>query len=178
MPGIGHSGGTVSFGWERHPDHPGIEVSSAGYVRSYLKSGPGGGMYEKPRVLNPSKDQDGYLRVSVKCVDGKRKRRGVHQLVAETHLSHLRFEGAIVRHKDDNPSNNDVMNLEWGTHADNMRDRRHNKGLGIRFSADDVHEIRRLYEMGFHQREIARVFKTTQAYVHNVVTRKQRQDVA
>lgn len=32
--------------------------------------------------------------------------------------------------------------------------------------------------MGFHQREIARVFKTTQAYVHNVVTRKQRQDVA
>lgn len=168
----------MSFGWRTHPNHPGIEISSAGFIRSYLKSGPGGGLYETPHMLNPGKDEDGYLRLSVKCADGSRKRRGVHQLVAETHLSYLRFEGAIVRHIDDNPENNSVGNLKWGTPADNTRDRHSNKGLGVRFSAEDVQEIRRLYEMGFQQREIARVFKTTQSYVHNLVTRKQRKDVA
>jgi len=45
-------------------------------------------------------------------------------------------------------------------------------------SAEEISEMKRLYEMGFYQREIARVFKTSQSYVHSVISRKQRRDVA
>lgn len=168
----------MSFGWRRHPRYPGIEVSSAGFVRSYLRSGPGGGMNETPRILVPTPDKDGYLRVSVKDADGKRTRRGVHQLVAEVHLGYLWFEGAIVLHGPKGLLDNSVDNLRWGTHAENTTDRGRDGTLGLTRTAEEIEEIKRLYAMGFTQREIARVFKTTQSYVHELVSGKKRKDVA
>ncbi|MBN7403236.1 NUMOD4 domain-containing protein [Mycobacteroides abscessus] len=158
------------IGWD------GYEVSNYGNVRSYRKPGRGN-LYVEPRPRKLVEDSDGYLRL-VLSNGPRRKFRGVHQLVAEAFLAESQFEGAIVLHKDDNPKHNHVSNLEWGTHADNMRDHMTNKGLGVRLSADDVVEIKRLYEMGFTQREIARVFRTTQSYVHNLISSKQRKDVA
>lgn len=130
------------------------------------------------RVLNGTVDQDGYRRVHL-CNGPLRKIRGVHQLVAEAFLMHSWFEGAIVLHGPENDnSNNAVTNLRWGTHADNTADRALHGTLGLSRSADEIREIRRLYAMGFQQREIARVFRTTQSYVHQIVARKQRKDVA
>lgn len=36
------------------------------------------------------------------------------------------FEGALVRHLDDDPHNNDPANLRWGTRLENAADRRRN----------------------------------------------------
>lgn len=156
----------------------GYEVSNTGQIRSYRRQGKAfTSLANEPKMRKPVFDKNGYARVMLSA-NGFRKLRGIHQMVAEAFLADSWFEGAIVRHKDDNPSNNHVSNLEWGTPADNTKDRMRNKGLGVSRSADEVREIRRLYEMGFQQREIARVFRTTQAYVSQLVTGKQRKDVA
>lgn len=163
--------------WRTHPEIPGIEVSSTGRVRSYLKSGGRGGLKEEPHLLNPFPDQDGYLRLSVKFSNGKRTARGVHQLVAEVFLSD-RFDGAIVLHKDGDRQNNRVDNLRWGTWAENSADRVVHGTLGLTRTSEEIAEIKRLYQMGFYQREIARVFKTSQCYVSDVIRGKKRKDVA
>lgn len=168
----------MSFGWRSNPNYPGIEISSGGYIRSYLKSGPGDSLREVPVLLNPTPDKDGYLRVSVKCSDGKRRRKGIHQLVAENHLSYLRFDGAIVLHGLNGMLDNSVQNIRWGTNAENTSDRGRDGTLGLTRTVEEIEEIKRLYTMGFTQREIARVFKTTQSYVHELVSGKKRKDVA
>lgn len=49
------------------------------------------------------------------------KRYGVHRLVAKAYIDNP--EGKpIVCHKDDNPKNNHVSNLFWGTQKENMLD--------------------------------------------------------
>lgn len=164
--------------WKPIPGWEGYEVSDLGRVRSYRRSGRGKGFASEPRLLKLMLDRDGYLRVML-SVNANRKRRGVHQLVAEAFLGDSRFEGAIVLHgPDPDRSNNQVANLRWGTHAENTADRVIDGTIGLTRSVQEIAEIKRLYAMGFHQREIARVFKTTQSYVHELVTGKKRKDVA
>lgn len=163
--------------WRPAVGHFGYEVSNLGNVRSYRRHGRGSAaLSDEPHPIKLLTDPQGYLRFTV-SVDGKQKRRGVHQLVAETFLADTWFDGAIVCHNDGNPANNRASNLRWATWAENTADRAVHGTLGLRRSAEEIAEIRRLYEMGFYQREIARVFKTTQAYVHEVVTSKKRKDV-
>jgi hypothetical protein len=49
-------------------------------------------------------------------------REFVHRLVMIHFGGPIPFVGAECRHKDDDPSNNSIDNLEWGTHSDNMQD--------------------------------------------------------
>ena len=164
--------------WARHPDFTSYEVSSEGRVRSYARRGVQTKPVAVPRLMKPVPDKDGYRRVQLKHWAGGYKRRGVHQLVAEVFLSRDRFEGAIVLHNNGDNADNRVENLRWGTYAENTADRAVHGTLGKTRSVEEIQEIKRLYEMGFHQREIARVFRTTQSYVHMLVTGKQRKDVA
>jgi hypothetical protein len=161
-------------GWE------GYEISSLGRLRSYRRPGKGCGSLEvQPKLRKPVTDQDGYKRAVLSAGKVKPKKiRGIHQLVAEAFLPDQHFEGAIVLHNNGSPADNRVENLRWGSWAENVQDRAVHGNLGVTWSADQVREVRRLYEMGFYQREIARVFKTTQSYVHNVISGKQRKDVA
>ncbi len=48
---------------------------------------------------------------------------GVHRLVLITWGSPVPFDGAVCRHKDGKKNNNHISNLEWGSHADNAKDR-------------------------------------------------------
>lgn len=87
------------------------EVSSIGRVRS-LKSQFYG------RVLKPRQNSRGYLYVNL-CHDGKYKSKSVHVLVARAFLRGVSKDG--VNHKDGNKLNNCAYNLEWATHAENVR---------------------------------------------------------
>lgn len=162
--------------WKDHPEWFGYEVSNMGRVRSYRKPGPSTSkLRDEPVILNGRVDQDGYIRYAMGGSRGKI--RGGHQLVLETFSSDTRFEGAIALHKNNNDrSDNRLENLYWGTHADNAKDRATHGSLGLRLSSEDVREIRRLYRIGFNTREIARVYKTTQAHVSNIVSGKVRND--
>lgn len=93
--------------WKSHPDIEGIEVSSFGRVRSVK------GNYYKIRHNN------GYLRVSFR-INGKRVNKRVHRLVVQTFIPNSN-NLPMVNHKDSNPANNNVDNLEWCTASYNSQ---------------------------------------------------------
>lgn len=62
---------------------------------------------------------DGYLYVKL-SKDGIDKRKPVHAIVAEAFLTGW-FEGAEINHIDYDRKNNHYTNLEWITHADNIK---------------------------------------------------------
>jgi hypothetical protein len=93
------------------------EISSQGQVRRVLATqGARAG-----QVLRRSVDGRGYHYVEL-TYGGKatRKRRPVHQLVAEAFIGEG-ASGQEVNHEDGDPRNNRPGNLTWGTHTDNMR---------------------------------------------------------
>lgn len=81
----------------------------------------------KPKILKDHKD---YKRVTLNK-DGKAKPLLVHRLVAQAFIPNPDCL-PIINHKDENPSNNNVDNLEWCTHRYNRmygttEERRRNK---------------------------------------------------
>lgn len=90
------------------------EVSNLGRVKS-LKDNNG-----KPRekIMKQGKTKNGYLRIML-CKNGKRERFLVHRLVANAFISNDN-NYPCVNHKDENPSNNVVFNLEWCTYQYNL----------------------------------------------------------
>ena len=90
------------------------EVSSYGRVRSmdrYVKCDYERYRLHKGKVLSPGKDKDGYLFVVLSC-NGKHKTIAVHRLVAQTFIPNP-DDLPQVNHRDENPSNDNVDNLEW-----------------------------------------------------------------
>lgn len=100
------------------------EASSWGRVRSKDRVVPhnlwGTFFTRRGRVLSPSSHRDGHLRVSLHK-NQKQSLRFVHRLVAEAFIPNP-DEYPLVRHWDDDPSNNRVGNLRWGTVSDNWND--------------------------------------------------------
>lgn len=89
------------------------EVSTNGEVKSlnYNRTG-------KEKVLKPGKSRGGYLRVFL-YKNGECKPHSVHRLVAEAFLDNPE-NLPCVNHKDENPSNNNVNNLEFCSYQYNI----------------------------------------------------------
>ena len=101
--------------WKGVKGYKGIyEVSSFGRVKSLsrlVNCKDGKIKSLKQRILKPY-DHRGYLFVILQ-LNGKIKRKGVHQLVAESFLNHtVSGHKLVVNHVDFNSLNNEVSNLE------------------------------------------------------------------
>jgi len=97
--------------WKDITGYEGLyQVSDLGQVRS-LKFG-------KVRILKPGHNTDGYLKV-ILCQSGNKRNVLVHRLVAEAFIPNP-LKLPVINHKDENPVNNVVTNLEWCTHRYNM----------------------------------------------------------
>lgn len=93
--------------WKTIEQYPDYEVSSNGRVRNKNTN----------RVLKIRKGVGGYDRVRL-YKNKKGKNELVHRLVAHAFIPNP--EGyPIINHKDENPLNNDLSNLEWCTYAYN-----------------------------------------------------------
>lgn len=96
------------------------EISSHGRVKSckrYRAGKSGADTLVCERILRPSYDRYGYLKVSLR--DGTKKdNHSVHQLVARAFIPNPNGYEQI-NHKDENKANNYVSNLEWCTAAYN-----------------------------------------------------------
>lgn len=99
------------------------EVSNWGRVRSLPREVPGrnGSVRNIGGVeLLPSKLNTGRLQVTLYS-NGKCAKFSVHRLVAEAHIPNPECL-PFVLHWDDNPENNHMDNLRWGTRSDNVLD--------------------------------------------------------
>ena len=88
------------------------EVNFYGSVRSLHKRN-----YQKE--LTPKLDRAGYLAFTL-CHKGKCRTKFGHRLVAETFISNPDNKKE-VNHKNGVRTDNDVQNLEWVTHSENMK---------------------------------------------------------
>ena len=103
--------------WKTINGYEGLyEVSNLGRVRSLdrcVKYSNGQTHIHRGRILVPGISKTGYMQVCL-CKNGKMKHPLVHRLVADAFLEN---PGNLpqINHKDENPSNNVVENLEWCT---------------------------------------------------------------
>ena len=108
--------------WRPIPGYEGLyEVSNLGRVRSvdrYVKSKGESYWLRKGKMLSPTKDKNGYLKVNLSC-NGKHNIIRVHRLVTEAFLPNP-DNLPEVNHKDEDKTNNRVENLEWCDHKYNM----------------------------------------------------------
>ena len=97
------------------------EVSNLGRVRSY--HGNHQPRRDEPHVLKPGSTVRGYLFVLLRDGDGGGRSEFVHRLVAGAFIGKPSStqESPTVNHKDLNRRNNRASNLEWLSHADNIR---------------------------------------------------------
>ena len=74
---------------------------------------------EKKKILKPIKNRNGYLKVAL-CKNGKQKSYYIHRLVAQSFIQNDSLFNTDINHKDENPLNNNVENLEWCTREHNL----------------------------------------------------------
>lgn len=101
--------------WIQIKNYPKYQISNLGRI----KSGRG--------LLKPFINRAGYLAVSIYNENG-RKYKWVHRLLGE-HFVVGYEEGYVVDHKDGNPLNNSLSNLQWITQKENIR-----KGTAVKMS--------------------------------------------
>lgn len=111
--------------WKPIPGYEGIyEASNHGNIRSLDRTVEHINGYNRTlrgRTLQPvTNPRHGHLTV-VLSKNGIRHRRYIHQLVMEAFVG-PRPHGQLVRHLDDNPTNNHLQNLAYGTQTHNMQD--------------------------------------------------------
>lgn len=90
------------------------EISSWGSIRNATT--------KAPLATYDNQRGQGYLKTKIHDTDGKRRALYIHQLVAIYFLDAPDTEGLDVNHIDGNTKNNSYTNLEWITHAQNMKE--------------------------------------------------------
>jgi transposase len=125
------------------------------------------------KLLKSVDDGRGYLTVTL-WVDGTSEKFKIHRLVAKTFLPNP--HGLIeVNHKNGNKLDNFVSNLEWVTHAENMKHAWSNNLMKIgseTFNAilteNDVVEIKQLMLKGLNNQEISELFGVARATISKI----------
>jgi len=136
------------------------DVSNMGRVRSYaFKMKYGWGWGDKPHhVLQGAITARGYRTC---CLRGAVDRiRQVHNLVLEAFVG-TRPYGMVGRHRNGNPGDNRLVNLSWGTQAENAADRSAHERVG-KLNLSSVAAIRDELRTGTATtKQLARRFEVT-----------------
>jgi hypothetical protein len=110
--------------WKDVPRYEGYyQVSNLGRVKRLervdVKHNYGGEKIVRQRILKPYTDKRKYSGVRVTlCKDNITKRFILSRLVAISFIPNIN-NLPLVEHIDDDPTNNVVTNLKWGTYSSN-----------------------------------------------------------
>lgn len=148
--------------WRPIPGFPGYLVSNHGRVHSELSG----------KCLRPQAAGQGHLRVALRR-SSKTHLRGVHQLVL------LAFVGPCppgheALHWDDDPTNNLLGNLRWGTRSQNRADAvRNERARGGRQSGQaltrsQVRSVKRMLKAKATHTRIAEAFKVSRTTIAKI----------
>ena len=130
-------------GFEGH-----YEVSDHGRVRSVDRVvtygnrwGGGRPRFAPGRMLNLAKgNSHGHLAVRLSAPGRESRPYLVHRLVLEAFVGPAPEDKPLGLHWDDDPANNCLGNLRWGSRSDNMHDRVRNGGVKARARCKRGHE--------------------------------------
>jgi HNH endonuclease/NUMOD4 motif-containing protein/CENP-B-like protein len=142
------------------------EVSNHGRVRSKKDN----------KILNPFIAHRGHLRISL-YVNGKQGKFYVHRLVAMAFIPNPGNK-EFVNHKDGNPANNHVNNLEWATRQENEN---HAFATGLKNSSginngraklneEKIRLIRFLSESGVSRKSLSTRFGVGISNIQRILT--------
>ena len=170
--------------WKDITGYEGIyQVSNYGNVKAVART-LNDGRFRKERMLKPYIDRDGYKKATLWYGNNPQKHYFVHRLVALAFIDNP-DNYPQINHKDENPANNHVENLEWcdvryninyGNRnikmAQAIRGENHYlhklKNEDIRFIRD--HYIRGHNEYG--QCAMARKYGVCQSVIRSIINRK------
>ena len=100
--------------WKDIAGYEGLyKVSSYGRIKSFRKDKVNGD------IMKQIESHKGYYEVSFR-VKGQRKKFKVHRLVAIAFIPN-KYNKPLINHKDGNKKNNNIDNLEWVTHSENVK---------------------------------------------------------
>jgi len=128
------------------------------------------------RFLKPHLSKYGYFTVCL-CKNNIKKTYRVNRIIAETFLDNPENKPQ-VNHINGIKTDNTVKNLEWVTASENQKHASANnlyncrKGANngnSRFKESEIVKIRQMYSSNLTQKEIAKIFKTTQSTISGIV---------
>lgn len=161
--------------WRHYPEFNFIEGSSLGRVRTLDRFAKYGNhtQFVKGRILKQRRKKDGYMDVGF-SVNGKPVNRLVHRIIASCFLiNHDNLPQ--VNHKDCDPTNNNISNLEW---CDNSYNQKYREKYGV--SQTEVLgcpvfaiNLKTLEVLRFRsQREASRKLKANSGHLNEVIKGK------
>ena len=152
-------------------DYRGLyQVSNFGRIKSlnYRRSGE-----EKILKLNKNKRKDSgkYDLLVYLCKNGNKKKINVARITAHMFLSDSFFDSAEINHKDENPENNCIENLEWCTIEYNnnygTKNKRQSDKMKIITKERYKNKNNRLYgkDLNYSQEIVAINLKTNESFI-------------
>ena len=99
----------MSHTWSKINGFPNYSVSNTGKIRNDLSG----------KIKSPIEGATGYLNIDLYS-GGKRTKAKIHRLVGEAFIPNPDNKPE-VNHIDGDKHNNNVENLEWVTHSENIR---------------------------------------------------------
>lgn len=161
------------------------QVSNLGRVRSvdrYVKHWQGGISLFKGKIITGNDRTRKYKKVQL-SKDGVSKGYYIHRLVAITFLPNPN-NYPVINHKDEDPSNNCVENLEWCTQKHNMNwkgvmkrkvgkklrkseeEKKYNRKLYVEKNRDKIRERQHNYHIE-HYKKMGKVLRSILQYDKN-----------
>ena len=169
--------------WKKIPGFPDYSVSDFGRVRrdtpSRCRPNPGG-------VLKPRAGTKGHLYVNLRR-DNKAHSKYVHRLVLEAFVGPAPEEAPCAAHGNGDPSDNQLKNLRWASHAENSADSiRHGtskrpsgtKHVRAKLNAKIIQEAREMHFGGASMRAIGRHFGVAHNTISDAINGRSYRDEA
>jgi len=161
--------------WKNIDDFPFYEVSDLGRVRSWKTRGK---TRQIPYILKQYINNNGYPTVHLVNKNNKAITINTHQVVIKAFRGHAP-KSYECGHRDGNPQNNHISNLEWITHKENGADMVRHKRVPsgtkshlAKFTDQDVIKIRKLYDTGeYLQITLAKMYDVSKSTMRKIVRR-------